>query len=66
MQNLMQMLSQIKNNPASVLGQMGIPQNIMNDPNAITQHLMNTGRITQAQYNQAVQRAEQLKGMFKR
>lgn len=61
---LMQMVNQIKNNPMSMLGNYGIPQNISNDPNAVVQHLLNNGRITQAQYNNAVQRANQLKSVF--
>lgn len=36
-----------------------IPQNIQNDPNAITQYLMNNGKITQQQYNQAQQQYNQ-------
>jgi hypothetical protein len=58
------MVNQIKSNPMSMLGNYGIPQNISNDPNAVVQHLLNNGRITQAQYNNAVQRANQLKSVF--
>ena len=59
--NIMQMISQIKSNPAAVLGQrFNIPQN-MNNPNDIIQHLMNTGQVTQAQYNNAIQMAKQFK-----
>lgn len=57
--NIMQMISQIKSNPAAVLGQrFNIPQN-MNNPNDIIQHLMNTGQISQQQYNAANQAARQ-------
>lgn len=57
--NIFQMLSQLKANPAQMLG--NIPQGVnMQDPNAIIQHLMSTGRISQAQYNQAVNQAHQM------
>ena len=61
---LLQMVTQIKSNPMSMLGKFGVPQNISNDPNAIVQHLLNNGNFSQAQYNDAVQRANQLKGLF--
>ena len=34
------------------------------DPNKYIQQMLNSGRITQDQYNQAVQRAQELKKMF--
>lgn len=53
--NIMQLLAQIKSNPMAILGQrFNLPQNL-NDPNAILQHLLNTGQITQTQVNQAMQ-----------
>ena len=58
--NLMQALMQLKNNPKAILGKYGIPQDIANDPNAIMQHLMNTRRGSQAQYNRAVARAQSM------
>lgn len=57
---MMQMLSQLKSNPMSILGQYNIPQNISNNPQAIVQELMNKGRITQDQYNQAMQMAKNM------
>lgn len=57
--NIMQMISQIKSNPMSVLGRYGIPQNIANDPDAIIQYLMNNGKISQADYDRAVMMAKQ-------
>lgn len=58
--NFLQMLSQIKSNPMTILGKrFNIPQN-MNNPNDIIQHLMNTGQISQANYNQANDMAKQL------
>lgn len=56
----MNMLSQLRSNPLGMLRQMGfnVPQNL-NDPNAIIQHLMNSGQVSQAQYEQARQMAQQ-------
>jgi hypothetical protein len=60
--NIMQLLPQLMQNPAQVLSRAGlnIPAN-MNDPNAIIQHLMNSGQITQERYNQVRQMVSQFK-----
>ena len=34
------------------------------DPNAVIQDMMQSGKITQDQYNQARQQAQQMQGMF--
>lgn len=54
MNNLLSIYQQMMSNPTQFLSQMGIPQDIMNDPNKIIQHLLNTGRVTQDQVNQAM------------
>lgn len=60
--NFIQMLSQLKSNPMAILSQRyNIPQN-MNNPNDIIQHLMNTGQVSQSQYNAANQAARQYFG----
>lgn len=47
--------SQLKSNPVQVLSQrFNLPANL-NDPQAIIQHLLNSGQITQQQVNQAMQ-----------
>lgn len=58
--NPMAMLAQLKQNPLGMLRQYGfnVPDNL-NDPNAIIQHLMNSGQINQQQYNRARQMAQQ-------
>ena len=63
--NIMQMFQNFMQNPSAMLAQRGIniPQNMMNDPNAIMRHLMSTGQISQAQYNQAQQMAQQFRSM---
>lgn len=60
--NLMQMVQQIRSNPMQFIQRAGfrVPQN-MTDPNAIIQHLMQTGQVSQQRYNQAFQTAQQLR-----
>ena len=61
MQALMNTFQQLASNPAQyAMTQWGIPQNIANNPNAILLQLMSSGRISQAQYNQARQMASQM------
>ena len=61
MNNMLQQFQMFRQNPMQWLMSRGmkVPQNMMNDPNAIIQHLMNTGQISQQQYNQANQMAKQ-------
>lgn len=56
--NPMQLLAQLKSNPLGVLRQAGynVPENI-SSPQAIIQHLMNSGQLSQAQFTQAQQMA---------
>ena len=63
MTNPMQMLMMLKQNPAQLLQQAGfrIPMNL-SDPNAIIQHLMNSGQVSQQRYEQARQMASQFRG----
>lgn len=51
--NLLQAYQQFRSNPMQMLMQRyNIPQGIdTNNPNAILQHLLNTGQISQAQVN---------------
>lgn len=51
MQNPMQFMMQNK---------LNIPNNVANDPNAVIQHLLNNGQMSQAQYNQLQQMAKQI------
>lgn len=55
--SLMQMVQQFKANPMQMLMQrrMNVPQNMMNDPQAIINHLLQTGQISQEQLNSAYQ-----------
>lgn len=58
---LMQMLPQLQGNPMQFLAQRGIqiPQG-MNNPQQIVQQMLNSGRVTQAQVDQARQMAMQM------
>lgn len=64
MAQIMQMLPQFKANPMQFLIQrkFNVPQSIANDPNAIVNHLLQTGQVSQ----EAVNRAYQQMGQFKR
>ena len=55
--DLMNIFQQLQSNPMQLLNQrFNIPQNIdISDPNAILQHLMNTGQVNQNQINQVMQ-----------
>lgn len=52
MNNFMQRLNYLK-------------QTFKGDPNQKIQELLNSGKVTQEQYNQAVQQANQIKKMFR-
>lgn len=53
--NILGMLQQLQTNPMEMLSKrFNIPQDVnVNDPNAIIQHLMNTGQVSQQAYNNA-------------
>lgn len=60
-QNPMQMLQQIKSNPAAVLKQAGlnIPDG-MNDPRQIINHLMQSGQVQNSRLQMAQQMLSQM------
>jgi hypothetical protein len=61
-QMMMQLLPNLKSNPAGFLQSRGIsiPQN-MTDPQQILQYLVNSGRFSQEQINQAMSMASMFK-----
>ena len=64
--NIVEMANQFKQNPLAMLSQRyNIPQG-MNNPNDIIQHLLNTGQVSQAQVNNAMQMRNNpmFKGLF--
>ena len=55
MMNLFQMYQLLRGNPQQFFaGKCNVPQEIMNDPNAILNHLLQTGQVSQQQVNQAM------------
>ena len=56
MNNLFSIYQQLMSNPMQMLSRrFNIPQGInSNDPNAIIQHLLNSGQISQQQLNNAM------------
>ena len=51
-------------NPNMIQQFLQFRQNFTGDPRAQIQQMMNSGRISQSQYNQAVQLAQQLQQML--
>lgn len=60
--NPMQMLNQLMNNPVQFLAsrRLNIPQNISNNPQAIIQHLLNSGQMSQETYNRLQSQVSQM------
>lgn len=56
-QQFQQQFQALQSNPAQFFSKMrlDIPQNIVNNPDAILQHLLSTGKVTQEQVNNAYQ-----------
>lgn len=60
-QNFMNSFRQLAANPAQyVMNQYGIPKEIAGNPDEIIKRMMNEGKITQDQYNQARSMAYQI------
>ena len=57
LKDITDMYQRFRQNPMQMLNKrFNIPQNVnMSDPNAILQHLMNTGQVTQNQINNVMQ-----------
>lgn len=55
----------MKNPKQYVMKNMGISEDIANDPNRIIQQLMNEGKVTQEQYNAARMTATQLQQILR-
>lgn len=58
--NMMQMLQSFKANPMQFLMQrkFNVPQSMANDPQAILNHLLQTGQVNQEAVNRAYQMAQ--------
>lgn len=60
-QNFMSGFQQMAQNPAQyAMRNFGIPKDIASNPEAIMQNLMNSGRVSQEQYNAARRMATQI------
>ena len=57
---LFQAYTQLMQNPNQFLQKMNIPTEFANDPNKAIQHLMDTGRISQEQFNSANNQLKQM------
>ena len=62
MQNMIGQFRGFMNNPMGYMMQhkLNIPQQYMSDPQGAIQYLMNTGKLTQQQYDWAVNEAQKL------
>lgn len=60
--NPMQMLNQLMSNPVQFLAsrRLNIPPDISNNPQAIVQHLLNSGQMSQDTYNKLQSRVSQM------
>lgn len=60
---IMNVLQQFKSNPMQFLIQrkLNVPASMMNDPNAIVNHLLSTGQVSQEQVNNAYKIAQSFK-----
>ena len=62
---MMQAFMQFVQNPGAFFQSRGMqmpPQSAMQSPNSLIQYMMNSGGVSQQQYNQAAQQARQLQG----
>lgn len=55
--NILNIFQNFMRNPIQTLlsANLNIPQNISNNPQAIVQHLLSSGQVSQSQVNQAMQ-----------
>lgn len=64
MMNVFQMLQGALQNPAPILSRMGMP-NAMQNPQQAVQELLNSGRMSQEQFNNLRQMASQFQQYMK-
>ena len=60
MKALFEAYTQLIQNPTQILQKLNIPQEYANNPEGAIQYLMNNGKITQQQYNNANNQLKQL------
>ena len=59
LQNVMTMIQQIKN-PQQMIRQMGIPQEVTKSPQDVAKYLLDNGKVTQQQIQQATAMYQQM------
>lgn len=59
--NLFAQMQAAMANPAQFCQQNGLPPNAFQNPQAVIQQMMNSGRITQEQFNQVNQQMQQMR-----
>ena len=64
---LMGMFNGFMQNPVAFMAQrqLNIPQEYMKDPNSAIQYLMNTGKVNQQMYDNAVKQANEIQKNYK-
>ena len=68
---ILQTMQQMRSNPGQIMSKLNIPQNLQNNPQGAIQHLMNSGAMSQQQFNQLQNMANQMRsnpifgGLFK-
>lgn len=63
--NMISQFQQFMQNLPTMINRMGIPQQYAKDPNGMIQYLMNSGKISQQQYNQAKSLERQIGPQFR-
>lgn len=58
--SLFQAYAQLRQNPSQFLQKFNIPQEYMNNPQGAIQYLMNNGKISQEQFNNANNQLKQM------
>ena len=63
-QNLMNLFQQFRQNPMQFMAKKGLnlPKEYINNPQGAVQYLMDSGKMSQSQYNQFRQMAKQFSG----
>lgn len=63
MNDIFSQVQQLRANPMQFLLQrkLNVPQSIINDPNAIVNHLLSTGQVSQQQVNYAYQMMQKMR-----
>ena len=64
----MNSLNECRQNPFAFLikQKLNVPRNLQNNPEAIVQHLMNTGQMNQQQFESVRQLKQQIENNFRR